>query len=66
MGGVVAALAEKAPGNAPHSSLLIAAGYVLYEDLELWLHPGLDRALDANVAAILTPDQLQRWVADGR
>jgi hypothetical protein len=45
---------------------LATTGYVLNEELELWLHGGLDRALHARIAARLTPDQIDEWIAAGR
>ena len=45
---------------------LTAAGYVLNDELELWIHPELDRALDARIAARLTLDWIDEWIAAGR
>jgi hypothetical protein len=53
-------------GSTGNRARLAAAGYVLDEELSLWLHPALDRALDAGIAERLTPDQLDEWIAAGR
>jgi hypothetical protein len=39
---------------------------VLNEELDLWIHPTLDRALDARIATRLTADQIDDWIAAGR
>jgi len=42
---------------------LTAAGYVLDEAFNLWINSELDRALDARIAARLTLDQIDEWIA---
>ena len=62
MGGVVAVRAGAESDAPENQALLEAAGYVFQSEFSLWTHPALDRALDANVAAMLTPQQLRRWI----
>jgi hypothetical protein len=45
--------------------ILTAAGYVFDAKLNLWTHAQLDRALDGNIAAILTKEQISEWIAAG-
>jgi hypothetical protein len=49
----------------PNHRLLEAAGYVWKPALNLWTHAQLDRALDGNIAAILTCEQVRAWIAAG-
>jgi hypothetical protein len=65
MGVAVSVLASAKPLGADHRTRLAAAGYVLDERLELWLNPVLDRAIDARIAARLTVDQIDEWIAAG-
>ena len=65
MGVAVPTLASTEPSREDYRARLAAAGYVLDEELELWLNPGLDRALDARIAARLTLDQIDEWIAAG-
>jgi hypothetical protein len=46
--------------------LLRGAGYVLAPEFHVWSHPELKRELDADIAALLTLDQLVEWIAAGR
>jgi hypothetical protein len=64
--GVAVALPAGTEWTADYRGRLLAAGYTLHEELQLWIHAGLDRALDARIAALLTPDQLDAWIAAGR
>lgn len=64
--GMGVAVAIPAGSPVDYRTRLAAAGYVLSEELDLWLHPGLDRALDARIAARLTLDQIDEWIAAGR
>jgi hypothetical protein len=61
LGGTIAG--ELASGNRAR---LTAAGYVLDDDLALWLNRALDRAIDAGIAERLTTEQLDEWIAAGR
>jgi len=47
------------------ADLLEAAGYVWNARYRLWEHPATRRALDGDVAARLTADQLVFWIEDG-
>jgi hypothetical protein len=49
-----------------YQARLMVAGYVHDEHLELWINAVLDRALDARIAAVLTPAQLDAWIAAAR
>jgi hypothetical protein len=60
------ALAWTEPSAEDYRALLAAAGYILDEELELWIHRGLDRALDTRIAARLTLAQIDEWIAAGR
>lgn len=66
MGVAVTMLAWTEPSAEDYRGRLAAAGYVLNEELELWIHPGLDRALDARIAGRLTLDWIDEWIAAGR
>jgi hypothetical protein len=66
MGVAVSTLAWTEPSAEDYRARLAAAGYVLNQELELWIHPGLDRALDARIAARLTLDHVDEWIAAGR
>jgi hypothetical protein len=66
MGVAVSMPAWTEPSAEDYRSRLTAAGYVLDEAFDLWMHPELDRALDARIAARLTLDQLDEWIAAGR
>jgi len=65
MGVGAPTLACDEPPSADYRARLIAAGYMLNEELELWLHPA-GRALDAGIATRLTLDQIDEWIAAGR
>jgi len=65
MGVAVAMPAGTEQSTADHRARLGAAGYMIHEDLQLWIHAGLDRALDARIAARLTLDQLDAWINAG-
>ena len=62
--GVAVGIPAWSPGD--YRARLTAAGYVLDEAFDLWVNPELDRALDARIAARLTLDQLDEWIAAGR
>ena len=64
--GVAVAMPAGTEWTADYRARLRAAGYSLHEELHLWIHDGLDRALDARIAAQLTLDQLDAWIAAGR
>ena len=66
MGVTVSMLAWTEPSAEEYRARLAAAGYVLNEDFEVWVHPGLDRALDARIAARLTLDWIDDWIAAGQ
>jgi hypothetical protein len=66
MGVALSTLTPTQPSAGEYRSRLATAGYVLNEELELWMHGGLDRALDARIAARLTLDQIDEWIAAGR
>jgi hypothetical protein len=67
MGWVGASVTAGSESDAPENqALLEAAGYVFQREFSLWLHPSLDRALDANVAVVLTVQQIRRWIAGAR
>ena len=66
MGVAVAMPAGTELSLVDYRARLRAAGYTLHQELQLWIHAGLDRALDARIAALLTPDQLDVWIAAGR
>jgi hypothetical protein len=53
-------------GAMDYRTRLTAAGYALHEELQLWMHAALDRALDARIAAVLTLAQLDAWIAAGQ
>jgi hypothetical protein len=62
MGVAVSMLGRTEPAAEDYCARLAAAGYVLHDELDLWIHPELDRALDARIAAVLTPGQLAAWI----
>ena len=66
MGLGAAPIVCEEPLRMDYRARLIAADYVLNEELELWMHPTLGRALDAGIAARLTLDQIDDWIAAGR
>ena len=66
MGVAVSTLAWTEATAEDYRSRLSAAGYVLHDELDLWIHPELDRALDARIAARLTLDQIDAWIAAGQ
>ena len=66
MGVAVEMLAWTEPSAEDYRARLAAAGYVLDEELDLWLRPVVGRALDARIAARLTLDQIDEWIAAGR
>ena len=66
MGVAVSMLARTEPAAEDYCARLAAAGYVLDDAFDLWMHPELGRALDARIAARLTADQIDEWIAAGR
>ena len=66
MGVAVAPMVYTEPPGADYRARLVEAGYVLHEELELWIHPALDRALQTRIASGLTLDQIDDWIAAGR
>jgi hypothetical protein len=61
--GLVAVAVETEAGE--NETMLAAAGYVLHAEHDLWLHPRLDRGLDAGIAKLLSADQIAAWIAAG-
>ena len=47
------------------SARLTAAGYVLEDNGDTWRHAETNRMLHAQVAGILTPEQLMHWIEAG-
>jgi hypothetical protein len=52
-------------GEQRNEDRLLAAGYRLDGDGEVWRHPTTNRMLAADMARLLTEAQLTAWIADG-